>query len=110
MGAGRDEIDLARGQIGDVRVVSETEPMALLRLLRAKIEVKSVERAVVVEIDFDPIGSGHAQAQFFRLGADLAVIDRQAAAENRLVHPVQGSPRENHTSWRARSAEPSRSR
>ena len=92
VGAGRDKIDLARGQIGDVGVVSEAEPMALLGFLLAKIEVKGVNAAVVVEIDFDPIGAGHAQAKFFRLGADLAIIDRQAAAENRLVHAVKGRP------------------
>ena len=89
LGAGGDEIDLAGRQIGDVGVVSETKPMALLRLLPAEIEVKSVERAVVIEIDLHPIGTGHSQAQFFRLGADLAVINRQAAAENCLVHTME---------------------
>jgi hypothetical protein len=92
VGAGRDKIDLARRQIGDVGVVSETKPVALLCFLRAEIEMKSMERAIVIEIDFDPIGSGHAQAQFFRLGADLSVINRQAAAENGLVYTVQSSP------------------
>ena len=92
VGAGRDEIDLARRQISDVGIVSETQPMALLSFLTAEIEMKSMEVAIVIEVDFDPIGSGHAQAQFFRLGADLPVVNRQSAAENGLVHTMQSSP------------------
>src|SRR4029077_13555361 len=91
---GGDKIDFSRGQIGDVRCVAEAEPMAFLRLLPAQIEVQGGTIAVVVEVDLHPIGTGHSQSEFLRLGADLAIVDGQAAAENRLVHPVEGGPSE----------------
>ena len=58
LGAGRHEVDLAGGKVGDVRLVGETDAMALLRLLPAALEFERVFVVTHLEIDFKKIRTG----------------------------------------------------
>ena len=62
---GGDEVDLTCGKVGDVRLVSQTESVALLGLLFAKIEAKRENAARVFEIDLHPVCTCYIPAAVF---------------------------------------------
>ena len=84
-----NEVDLACRKVGHVRIISETESVALLSLLFAKIEVERQNAAGVFEIDLHPICTRHSKPQFLRLGAHLAIVNRQPTAQDRLIQAVE---------------------
>ena len=86
---GRNEVDLTCGKVGDVRLISQTESVALLGLLFAKIEAQRENAARVFEIDLHPVCTCYTQPQFFRLRADLAIVNRQPTAQDRLIQAVE---------------------
>ena len=63
---GGHEIDLAGGQIGDVRRLAEAETVGFLRLLAVQPEPGGENAAVFErEVDFDRVGVGQGEAQAF---------------------------------------------
>ena len=90
LGADRHIVDFAGRKIGHVGLVAAAKPVAFLRFLLAEFELERVLGAVVeMEVEFDPVGAGHALAELFGLDADFVIIDGQAGAENDVIDPVQ---------------------
>ena len=53
------------------------------------MSLRGVHQTADLEVDFEPIGLGQAEAQFFRLLAHLVVIDGKAAAQDDVVEAVK---------------------
>ena len=92
MAAGRHEVHLAGGEVGDVRLVGEADAVALLRLLPSALEPKRVRVVNERKVNFEMVGPRQREAQFFGVAADLVIVHRQAAAEDDVVHAVQRRP------------------
>ena len=74
-----DEVDLSGRKVGDIRLIAEAEPVALLGFLTVEDETEDMILSLAGELDLDPVGLGDAKAEFLGLDADLVVIDGETA-------------------------------
>jgi len=74
-GSGGNIINFPGREVGHVGFGPAAEPMTLLGLLLAEFEAEGVGGVVETEVDFCPVRFGHAEAHFFRIAADVFIID-----------------------------------
>ncbi len=66
--------------------------MALLRFLAVAAQLQGGFSSGNLEVDLEGVGTGHRQAQFLGLSANLVVVHRQPGAEDDRVDTMQCRP------------------
>lgn len=94
-GAGRNEVDFASGEVGDVGGVATTEAMAFLGFLAAEFEAGGEHLAGFEgEVDLDRVSASHREAEFFGIATDIVVVDGEAGVADDVIETVEGGTAE----------------